>query len=142
MSRYKRSEVRTAYNVQAWYLAVLWVIYPIAVGLGSEGEVISVDAETIWITWLDVSAKTLFGSMLLGLFRQSLPFGEGLRADYPTGLPRHSDYDEGDLEGLDPAASKPYAIRRSVLSTPLTGNGQQNERTASKSGGQEVGVVH
>ena len=142
--KYKRSEVKTAYFVQSWYLAALWIVYPIAVGLGSEGEVISSDAETIWITWLDVSAKTLFGSMLLILFRQSLPYGEGLRADYPSSLPRHADYDEMDPEGLDPKTTTTYPIRRSVLGASSGTNGNEVPMAATKSAGavQEAIVVN
>ena len=110
--RYKRPEVAVAYMSQALYLAVLWVMYPIAVGLGTESSTISSDAETIWIVILDVLAKTVFGSILLSLWRTQLPFSEGYVADHPSTLPRHSEYDERDVEGLDPATRQTYLIRR------------------------------
>ena len=110
--KYKRPEVSVAYNTHAMYLAVLWILYPIAVGLGTDGEVISSDAETVWITILDILAKTVSGSILLSIFRTSLPFGEGLLADYPAALPRHAEYDERDAEGLDPVTNQTYLIRR------------------------------
>ena len=110
--KYKRPEVSGAYNTHAVYLAILWVLYPVAVGVGSEGEAISSDAETVWITILDILAKTVFGSMLLTLFRPALPFGDGLLADHPASLPRHAEYDERDVEGLDPGTKQTYLIRR------------------------------
>ena len=122
--KYKRPEVSGAYNTHAIYLSVLWILYPIAVGLGSEGEVISSDAETVWIAVLDILAKTVFGSILLTLFRPALPFGEGLLADHPASLPRHAEYDERDLEGLDPSTKQTYLIRRAGA---VGGNVSSNE---------------
>ena len=113
--KYKRPEVSVAYNTQALILAVLWIMYPIAVGLGTESSTISSDAETIWIVILDVLAKTVFGSILLGLWRNRLPFSEGYVADHPSALARHSEYDERDVEGLDPATNQTYLIRRPLM---------------------------
>ena len=128
--KYKRPEVSGAYNTHAVYLTILWVLYPIAVGVGSEGEVISSDAETVWITILDILAKTVFGSILLTLFRPALPFGDGLLADHPASLPRHAEYDERDLEGLDPSTKQTYLIRR--------GGGVGGHATASAAGSNEA----
>jgi len=129
-----RPEINRAYQTQVWYLAILWILYPIVWGLGTGAQVISTDAETVWITILDILAKAVFGSILLGLFREVLPFGEGLLADHPSNLPRHAEYDERDLEAIDPATKQPYIVRgvHSHNSSPaVSQNAAANQNAAA-----------
>ena len=107
--KYKRQEVSVAYNAHAVYLSVLWFLYPIVVGLGTTGETISSDAETVWITNTGYRCEgcVRLHSAVAVPYIAAVSVRDWL-ADYPASLPRHAEYDERDAEGLDPATNQTY----------------------------------
>jgi len=87
--KYRVDEVRRGYTVQSWYMAIVWIVYPIAWGLGTGGEIISTDAETVWVTCLDIVAKVFYGFVWLFAFRKALPYADGEISDRLAQAPRH-----------------------------------------------------
>ena len=106
--RHLNPEVRSAYTFQTGLLVFLWMMYPIAWGLGDGSWVISSDAQTIFILILDVIAKAVYGSILLSMWRSVLPYSDGDVADVPTGIRKQP---EQLIEPLSPGGSRRIITR-------------------------------
>ncbi|CAF1363965.1 unnamed protein product [Didymodactylos carnosus] len=103
----KPETTKTAYTVQSCVLGGLWLIYPIAWGLGTGGNVISVDAETIWFLLLDVLTKVAYSSMLLTIWREVLPFTDGNISGYPTEMRNQPNSIQDGNTGVSRRVYKP-----------------------------------
>ena len=62
----EREDVRSAYRQHALVLSLLWLLYPVVVGLAPEGlDLISDPASVLCIGVLDVLAKVAYGLMVI-----------------------------------------------------------------------------
>jgi len=118
--RFLNPEVRRAYGAQMYFLSALWFVYPVVWALSPDGaSVISSDAATIWYLILDVTAKAVYGSLLLTLHRHALPYAEGEIQDEPAD---HRQQPPRFMDPLSPGGKNRLKYRGSV-----TANAKEEE---------------
>lgn len=87
-ARFLGADIGKAYTTCSSYIALIWLLYPIAFGVCEGGNVISPDSEAIFYSILDFFSKIVFGLLFLSAHKAIDPYRQGLHI---------RDYDEGPV---------------------------------------------